>query len=358
MSHIKSVSFTLDAHTFHGGVPPYLRTITDPTSIDLRCVLTHVATWTRCPLLPKGAHISWACSRYLHLFRPGRSLRLIPEWAEADPHQKAVLSDDIGVGATTYLLTEKAGFRDFSFTSYVQRHGRPIAPVAYPSNRRSADYIGTRSHGHHIALECKGTQGSRRALAGFLNTGTRQKQATRRQFRSKLRYGMVGGIFAPHSHSSQNALIRLRDPPLPADPQAAEEVPEDELDFRVFCGSLSSQLAAAGAEHAAIHVATRTDQPLDELARNEIERASEPRIVFCLSKAIPDLPAEKDVTITASIEDDMRNALLSRTPLSNAFKLGSRAWEHTSTESHARVATSQHINITVLAVSPTIDDAC
>jgi len=346
MPLFKDIAFRLDGNTFRPAAPPYLQTLDAEQKLDLKEILKSIAWNTRPLLLPVGAHLSWAQTRYLPLFARGKSLRLIAEWSDVDPHQKTILSDDLGVGATTHLLESSAGFR-FVPTSYVIREGRPIRPVRRTSSRQSADYIGTRGTRHRIALECKGTQSSRAALAQFLARGQRQKRNTKRQFGRKLQYGLVAGIFAPQHHSDANALIRFRDPPLSSNALKIENLSEDELNFRIFCGTLAGQLYAAGAEHTALHVAHRIDDPLGPLARDEIEKLIEPQEVFRLSRCIRNLPNSTDVAVTSVISDDLRSALLSPSPLVKSQSLALREWAYHPKAMESATTTPHGVTITV-----------
>lgn len=348
MPTFKDIPFRLDHNTFHPTVPAYLQRLAGTQTLELELVLKSIAWNTRPLLLPVGGHLTWALSRYLILFQRGSDLRLIPEWAHVDPHQKTILSDDIGVGATTHLLESRAGFQ-FVQTSYVIRHGRPIRPVATPSRRQAADFIGTRTKRHRIALECKGTQGSRSALARFLTRGRTQKRSTRTQFRGKLRYGLVAGIFAPPHDSTEHALIRFQDPPVSPDVLQLGNLSDDELDFRIFCGTLAGQLYAAGAEHTGLHVATRIETKIGPLARQELERLVEPREIFRLSRCIPSLPDASDVSVTASIRHTLIKALLSDDPLAAAQSLKQSSWEYPSTDLTSATITPHGIKLTISA---------
>src|SRR4051794_39525485 len=85
--------------------------------ISVRLALIHTALRTR-PPISTGIHLAdyWAWMRYGPAIDSGPYLKLRDEWDQVDPHQKTVLSDDLGMGFTTYLLSRALKFKSFADT--------------------------------------------------------------------------------------------------------------------------------------------------------------------------------------------------------------------------------------------------
>lgn len=135
----------------------------------MRLDLIHTALWTR-PPVSSGIHLSdfWAWLRYYPAISEHHTeLRLCEEWTDIDPHQKTILSDELGVGFTTYFLAEKLGCIGFMDTSYLQKRFKNHFSSKSKSRRgssKSPDYVSIDSSRSLYILECKGTQTSRSAL--------------------------------------------------------------------------------------------------------------------------------------------------------------------------------------------------
>lgn len=137
------------------------------------------------------------------------------EWETIDPHQKSVLSDELGVGFTTYLLFDQLKCLLFVDTLYLAKKfpsSFGLRGSGKVGSRKSPDYIGFTPDRNYFILECKGTQTSRKALQNALNNGRSQKSNFIASDSSKLRHSLVAGLFiSPHSHKEES-LIRIADP--------------------------------------------------------------------------------------------------------------------------------------------------
>src|SRR5215467_11157034 len=113
-------------------------------SVPLALLFTALST--RPPII-QGFHLSdfWAWLRYAWALDSSLDLRLRPEWESIDPHQKAVLSDELGVGFTTCLLSTELGYSQFRDTLYFVGVLEPgsflLTSSAKRGPKKSPDYI-------------------------------------------------------------------------------------------------------------------------------------------------------------------------------------------------------------------------
>ena len=173
----KKLTISIDTRSWpKSKVPVKLKKLAGPWVFDLRYALLHTALRTRPPSL-NGFDLNntWAWLRYGHAFTKGRNLRLRREWSDIDPHQKTVLSDELGMGLTTYLLAQKLKFAEFHDTLHFIRSVAPgsllLKKIAKNGAAKSPDFVGIDKAGNISLIECKGTQSSCRALESALKTG-------------------------------------------------------------------------------------------------------------------------------------------------------------------------------------------
>lgn len=189
------------------------------------------AIYTRPPVY-RGLSLAdyWAWMRYGRAIHPSPKLRLVPEWNEIDPHQKAVLSDELGVGFTTYFLADVGDFAEYIDTLHFVRVAAPGRLTQLPSKKsgpaKSPDYVAIATDRSLSALECKGTQSGLAALTKAIASGHSQK-TNLASGASKLRDGLVAGLFIPQCSSSQDATICIDDPPWEELDELISELPEE-----------------------------------------------------------------------------------------------------------------------------------
>lgn len=106
--YTKSLRVNFDATTFPGGVlPPQFVNPIQSVEMDKALVMLGSVT------IPGGFSVAsparyWACLRYFSALSLEPDLRITNPFADLDPHQKAVLSDDFGVAITTQWLERVA----------------------------------------------------------------------------------------------------------------------------------------------------------------------------------------------------------------------------------------------------------
>jgi hypothetical protein len=120
MSNSKDVHIEIDTGSWTAtgkAVPSQLTGISTPRKMSVGIALLHTALRTR-PPLSAGISLAdyWAWLRYGPAISDSPDLRLRSEWSNIDPHQKTILSDDLGMGFTTYLLARILKFKSFADT--------------------------------------------------------------------------------------------------------------------------------------------------------------------------------------------------------------------------------------------------
>jgi len=216
------VRITIDPSTFRGKkVPKALAGIGKNKKVSVPIALMHTAHRTRPPIMT-GFHLSdwWAWLRYFPAIDASSDLRLCKDWEDIDPHQKTVLSDDFGMGFTTYLLTQAYGIKLWADTKYFMEVLDPnalkVQKTAKTGQYKSPDFIGIDAMGRLIIVECKGSQSSTAALRRAMKAGALQKRAPKvgkkRKPSVKIRARLVAGLFIPQFSSKEDALVRFIDP--------------------------------------------------------------------------------------------------------------------------------------------------
>lgn len=201
-----------------GMVPADISRMVGQWKPNLLVALIHTALWTR-PPLSHGIHLSdfWAWLRYHRaIAKNNPELHLCEEWGDIDPHQKTILSDELGVGFTTYLLSEKLGCIGFVDTLYLQKRLSSHFPTSSRKKNgrsKSPDYISIDDNNKLYILECKGTQTSRAALKKAIKTGIQQKKSVSLSNPSIVEHSIVAGLFIPQwGNKKEHPCIMISDP--------------------------------------------------------------------------------------------------------------------------------------------------
>jgi hypothetical protein len=226
MSDHKNVNVELDASSWTSlgkTIPPKLINLSSsgPRKMSVRIALLHTALCTR---PPKSTGICladyWAWLRYGPAIDSALDLQLRAEWKNIDPHQKTVLSDELGMGFTTYLLSRVLKFKSFADTIHfvnVTNPGKYKFDVINKKNGKykSPDFVALDSSGNTNninVVECKGTQSSRKALRDSVGGGVPQKQNLISASSATINHSLVAGLFIPPHKSKEEALIYISDP--------------------------------------------------------------------------------------------------------------------------------------------------
>ena len=339
-------------------VPSQLASLAGTRRVDVGLAMLHTATWTR-PPSSKGFDLSdcWAWLRYARAFASSPDLRLRPEWEEIDPHQKTILSDDLGIGFTTQFLLNALDFVDYADTLYVLK----VLPGSFRlrSNKKhgpkkSPDYIARDSQGKYSILECKGTQASVAALKDAVEKGKQQKRNVVASSRIQLAHSLVAGLFIPQADSREKATIYVSDPELGNLGNLLSNVSSDDLAIAVTQVSLAKQLALTGFVSLANELTSAPAGELEQLsdtlkASPDFLKIVNDYIEFEIRMPLP--PQELDepilakatsIRFTASLPQafynrlisskDLRQELLMLSPMSITHR-----WESISTDNVVKV---------------------
>ena len=305
---IRQINIAVDRGTWPSGkVPRSIGVLVGPWSANVLSALLHTAIWTR-PPVSTGFHLSsfWAWLRYGPAIATSSDLRLCSEWSAIDSHQKSVMSDELGVGFSTYLLSEKLGILEFADTNYVVNvlapHKFALLPSAKVGPKKSPDYIGRDAHGAYCVLECKGTQSSIRSLNTALDRGVSQKTNLIPMPRVRLKHSLVVGLFIPQWTSSELATIKIVDPYWgELEEYLVTRDPRD-VDTSVFQIALAKELSLAGLEIAAQYLSRTPTKELRQIppsARAQIDKyaSTAVQMVEITSAGDPDLVETRNVAI-------------------------------------------------------------
>jgi hypothetical protein len=267
--------------------------------------LAHTALWTRPPKI-YGFDLSdcWAWMRYAPAISARPALQLRPEWTDLDPHHKTILSDELGVGVTTYLLVDALQCLEYVNTTHAVAS---VFPNQFRSVRRpkrgpskAPDYIARLPNGRFAVLECKGTQTSRRVLQRAMADGRGQKRNLRAQPGTKITHSLVGGLFIPQSTSRQSAEIVIRDPEMSEVAILLKEASTEALSLATVQMAVAQQLALAGLWEAANVIARQSVNSLNE-AREPLSRLFERQQTAAVTHVIP-FTSDKEADRPATLE--------------------------------------------------------
>lgn len=227
----------------------------------------------------------WAWVRYYAAIASTPDLRITAPFADLDPHQKTILSDDFGVALSTMWLFEQLGGivdivdgRRFLIQYASLVHMPPRSPTRKVGPEKCPDYVVLDATGKWHVLECKGTQTS----MNFRNqqmgkNALRQKRGI--QITGSARgEQLVTGAFLAEETSAGSSHLRVIDPPIrPLIELGEDHVKEAEISVRRL--ATSRALGLAGFHQAAEEVALPAEMEgavANLYKRGEAERVSRP----------------------------------------------------------------------------------
>lgn len=225
----------------------------------------------------------WAQLRYFGAFTGNRWLTLRRAFSELDPHQKTILSDDMGMGATISHLDNAFNFLDIVDGRYfVENFGLMMQdPEALmPSTRgqnKCPDFVALDKNGKIHVIECKGTQSGN----GYLNRALRDGKSQKQMIAIDKAYAgqsLVAGISivaenADLSPPNAHSVIKIVDPNeerIDALKIKANEIQKAEAN--IARGAISKALNFSGLETLATLVSTTKESLSEEKQSEYIER--------------------------------------------------------------------------------------
>lgn len=221
MWHTRTLDLTVDATTFPGKKIPASLSPTGPIRLNIAQAMLMLGTVS----VPGGFSTAsparyWAWLRYLSAVSRTPDLRITPEFADLDPHQKTILSDDFGVAVCTKLLYDRlGGLQDvidgrkfiLQYASLVSLPKRAKKKLPKVGGGKCPDYVLLDSAGKWHVLECKGTQTSPHYRKQQLKTAVAQKFAIQVK-RTIAGERMAAGLFLAHEHSDLPSSVHIVDP--------------------------------------------------------------------------------------------------------------------------------------------------
>jgi hypothetical protein len=302
-------------------VPPEISSLAGKRTTNINRGLVHTALRTRPPEV-HGFHLSdiWAWERYSYALDSGPGLRLRPEWQRLDPHQKTIMSDELGMGLTTQLLAEELDFVRFVDTNYYVRVAAPKHFKFMSKNKtgpaKSPDFIAEDGSGRLNVVECKGSQSSISSLRAAMKKGIVQKKNIKPGNR-RTHHSLVVGLYIPQANSSSEAVIRISDPSWAALESILVGIEEKQQRRSIVQIDLATHLALLGLSSVAGQLSSTPTEDLIQLSRQsreELERfettpAALTREILSLEPAESDFLAPTRISITAP--ENLSSLLLS-----------------------------------------------
>lgn len=337
-------------------VPAELVTRGGIRQVNVLRALLFTALWTRPPQF-YGFSLNdlWAWHRYRPAISERTDLRLREEWGAVDPHQKTILSDELGVGFTTQLIQEAFPCGEFTDTLYVVKILEPdsftLNSTARAGSQKSPDYIARLQGSDWLVLECKGTQSSQAALKKAITRGRAQKKSLQAKSAGSIKHSLVAGLYIPQWESNEMACIWVADPSWKELESLLSGQPKGRVDEAITQVALAKQLALTGLREAPDYLVSMRAGELEVLPENvrrELKDflAEGFRVVFDsadLHSRQKGSEEDSRVVLLASAPADLLGRLLGSGSVSEVVSDLSRrhpaAWQIASGEFFAEVST-------------------
>lgn len=259
----REIDVEVAADTWPSGrnVPPTLSSRPGPETIDMKEALIMFGTLTMPNLIsPASPARFWAWLRYTIAISKLSDLRITMDFADLDPHQKAILSDDFGVAVSTWWLHQRlGGFSDIvdgrrfllQFPHLLRRKKKTKAKVG-PG--KAPDFVIQDTSGLWHVLECKGTQSGRKWRDKFLKRALDQKGVVNISGRIRGER-LAAGLAISNELDKRRTELRIVDP----EPRLDVEIELDdrnELEIRSAAHriAIARALGTVGLNEAAMEV--------------------------------------------------------------------------------------------------------
>jgi hypothetical protein len=199
-------------------------------------------------------------------------LRITMDFADLDPHQKSILSDDFGVAISTQWLFDRLGGftkivdgRAFMlrFAHLLRARQRKSKAKVGPS--KAPDFVIRDKSGKWHVLECKGTQSGRGWRDRFLKDALSQKQMLR-LIGSVRGERLATGLSISHVENRYGTDLRIIDPPDDEPLVTLSDAESAEMEANADRIAVARALGVVGLSEAAIEIALPADVlPGDDL---------------------------------------------------------------------------------------------
>jgi hypothetical protein len=271
---IKTIAVSVDTKTWprFAQPPKNLATASGRTDIDLSRALLMLGTLTMPSLLSAASPGRfWAWLRYLLAPTDSNDLRITMDFADLDPHQKSILSDDFGVAISTQWLFDRyGGFTEIvdgrrfmlQFAHLLRAKQKKYKAKVGPS--KTPDFVLQDSSGRWHVLECKGTQSGRSYRNALLRNAISQKHTL--QIGGRIRgERLAAGLAISNEQDLERTELRVIDPdgePL----LTLHEADSDEIALKAHRVAIARALGVVGLNEAAIEISLPPDVGIgDEL---------------------------------------------------------------------------------------------
>lgn len=272
--HIDTRSWRSQPPGFSHPLPRPLAALRGPYPIHLLEMLLRIGDHTTPALnIQSGVARMWPLLRYLHAISDSPQLKFRSGWKEVDAHQKAIASDDFGVGLGMSVL-----YSAFDYTACVDGRaflhrmnslGLLASSGGLPpmvGSMKMADFAATDQRGKTHIIEIKGTQSSKAALSRAMASGQVQKRSlvfsTPATERRVVGQRLVVGSLLTLETSARGAQTTVMDPA--PDPEEAVEITStvklQELREPIVRMQVGRLLGAAGAFRTSVAI-TEIDRP-------------------------------------------------------------------------------------------------
>ena len=282
---VRDIIVNVDARTWgRKPVPPQLKGASGTCAIDVGEALYMLGNLTMPNLLsPASPALFWAWLRYYLAPTLSTDLRITMDFADLDPNQKGILSDDLGVAIATKWLDDRFGGlknivdgRRFilQFPQLLKRKPKSKAKVG---PNKCPDFVMQDMNGRWHVLECKGTQ-----VQGYQNaslkTAVQQKHALRLSGPIKGEQ-LAAALFIANEESDSPTHLKIIDPDDDDPILRLTAARADEMDIKANRIAIARAFGTIGLNEMAVELSLPSDiNPNSELLRpSESLRIRSPR---------------------------------------------------------------------------------
>ena len=307
----RRIRVTIDRSTWPSspGSPSFPRNFrSGPYNVDIPTLLLTIGYLTT-PIHTSGVSLSsfWALVRYLHAVSNDSDLRLDPAFSELDSHQKAILSDDFGIGVPIRWLLDHLHIASIVDGRYfIQRMATTVgAHAADPARRgpaKSPDFVVRDTDGIWHVVECKGTQSGtayRNRQLGNPNNPVDGAVAQKRTITFPQGHAgqrLACGLVLAARPNNANSSLKIIDP----DEKPIIDIREDDMSLAVDTlgrGTAVRALRLAGLDATAVALALLPASRLGSEVREELSaEGSEEDVTTTTDRAMDELRDSEDRT--------------------------------------------------------------
>jgi hypothetical protein len=217
---LRKLSVVVDQKSWgRRNIPSSIKDAPATHDIDMKKALLMLGTLTLPSLISAASPARfWAWLRYFLAISTDDDLRITRDFSELDPHQKGILSDDLGVALSTQWLFDRfGGFKDIvdgrrfmlQFPDLLLTKAKASTAKVGPS--KAPDYVILDKNDKWHVLECKGTQSGPGFRDQFLRDALSQKQVI--LINGAIRgERLAAGLSISHEDQDRDSNLKIVDP--------------------------------------------------------------------------------------------------------------------------------------------------